>query len=95
VASLKAMGVKTNPNPAPRMNGPTRYKATEADLRLFELQALGVDLEEPLKPAPIVLEATRFDNVSVFPSATGNVEPCGYPEMPDFLRRTLAPEATR
>ena len=46
------------------------------------------------KPAPIVLEAARVNNVSLFLSAIGNVEPCGYPELPDFLRRTPPPEAT-
>ena len=95
------MGIKANPKPPPRMNGPTRYKATEADLKLFALQALGVDVDESTantpkpKPKPIVLEAALVENQSIFPNATGNVEPCGYPEMPDFLRRTLAPEATR
>ena len=38
------------------MNGPTRYKATEADFRLFELQALGVDTANKPKPAPQTLE---------------------------------------
>ena len=47
------------------------------------------------KPAPIVLEAALVENQSIFLSATGKVEPPGFPEMPDFLRRTPEPEATR
>ena len=84
-ASLKQMGVKTDPKPPPRINGPVRYKATEADKRLFQLQADGFDVDEPPKPAPIVLVAERFDNVSQFPSVTGNVEPPSFPELPGFL----------
>ena len=92
-ASIKKMGVKTNPKPPPRMNGPTRYKATEADLRLFQLQAMGVDVEEN-KPAPIILEPALVESRAIFLSVTANVEPCSFPELPDFLRRTPPPEAT-
>ena len=92
-ACLKQMGVKTDPKPPPCLNGPTRYKSTEADLKLYALQAMGVDVDEPPKPAPIVLEPALLESRAIFPSS--NVERTGFPELPDFLRRTPEPEATR
>jgi hypothetical protein len=89
------MGVKTDPKPPPRLNGPTRYVATEADLRLYARLARGEDVDEPPKPAPQILEPALVESRAIFPSATGKVESCGCPEMPDFLRRTPEPEATR
>jgi hypothetical protein len=45
-------------------------------------------------PAPIVLVAERFDNVSQFPSVTGNVEPPSFPELPGFLDRRKPEQPT-
>jgi hypothetical protein len=36
------------------------------------------------KPTPIVLEPALLVSRSSFASATGKVEPCGYPEMRPF-----------
>ena len=64
-------------------------------------QALGVDVDEPTantpksKPAPQTLEPALVESQSIFMSVTVKVEPPGFPELPDFLRRTPEPEATR
>jgi hypothetical protein len=65
-ACLKQMGVKTDPKPPPRLNGPTRYVATEADLRLYARLARGEDVDEPPKPAPQMLEPALVESRAIF-----------------------------
>ena len=79
-------GKKGDPDPEPSPE-------EERELLAIVNGAEVIPMPKP-KPAPIVLEPALLVSRSIFPSATGKVDPYGYPEMPDFLRRTLAPEAT-